>query len=75
MLRALYTVVVNEAIHSDPIFILGPTALVNTFCKNHECAEIGTVKDYVNYLEAKIFEYLQRDLSARAAREKVCVLL
>lgn len=75
MLRALYTVVQNEAIHSDPIFILGPTALVNTFCKNHECAEIDTVKDYVSYLEAKIFENMRRDLSHRATREKVCVLL
>lgn len=71
MVRALFTVVENEAIHEDPIFILGPTAVVNTFCKNHEC-ENEAVLDYVNYLEVKVFENLQRDLSVRAVRERVC---
>lgn len=71
MVRALYTVVENEAIHSDPIFILGPTAVVNTFCKMNECAENEAVIDYVNYLEAKILEHLPRDLSVRAVRERV----
>lgn len=72
MVRALFTVVENEAIHEDPIFILGPTAVVNTFCKNHEC-ENEAVLDYVNYLEVKVFENLQRDLSVRAVRERVRV--
>lgn len=74
MLRALHTVVENEAIHTDPIFVLGPTAVVHTFCRNHECAENDAVQDYVNYLETKVFEYLQRDLSVRAVREKVRIL-
>lgn len=73
MLRALFTVIENEAIHEDPIFILGPTAVVNTFCRNHECEEYEAVLDYVNYLETKVFEHLQRDLSVRAVRERVCV--
>lgn len=71
MLRALFTVVENEAMNSEPIFILGPTAVVHTFCKNHECAENDVVNGYVNYLETKILEYLQKDLSVRAVREKV----
>lgn len=75
MVRALFTVLENEAIHADPIFILGPTAVVNSFCKNHDCDENDAVQYYVNHLEAKIFEHLQMDLSVRAVREKVGSLM
>lgn len=69
MLRALYTVLEKE--NSEPIFILGPTAVVHTFCRNHECTRNEAVEDYVNFLETKILEQLQQDVSARAVREKV----
>lgn len=75
MLRSLFTVIENEDIHVDPIFVLGPTAVVHTFCKNHECAENNAVLDYVNHLESKVFEHLQRDQSVRVVREKLIVLL
>lgn len=71
MLRALYTVIENEAMNSEPIFILGPTAVVHTFCKMHECAENYVVDGYVNFLETKALECLRKDLSIRAVREKV----
>lgn len=73
MLRALYSVLQYEVNNPEPIFILSPTAVVHTFCRNHgDCYENEAVKDYVSFLEANILDQLQKDLSVRKNREKVC---
>lgn len=72
MLHALYTVLENEVNNPEPIFILGPTSVVHTFCRNHgDCGDYSVVKDFVGFLEANIIENLQKDLSVRRNREKV----
>lgn len=72
MLHALYMVLENEVNNLEPIFILGPTSVVHTFCRNHgECGENSVVKDFIGFLETNILETLQKDLSVRRNREKV----
>lgn len=74
MLHALYTVLENGIPNAEPIYILAPTAVVHTFCRNHrECDENEAVKDYVNLLETNTLERLETDLSLRKNREKVCL--
>lgn len=72
MLRALYAVLETEVNNPEPIFILSPTAVVHTFCRNHrDCGENEVVKDYIDLLEANVHEKLRTDLSVRMNREKV----
>lgn len=74
MLQALYTVLEHEVNNLEPIFILAPTAVVNTFCRNHgECDEYDVVKSFVHFLEVKTLEQLRQDHSIRRNREKVCI--
>lgn len=72
MLQALYTIIKGDTIDADPIIILAPTAVVHTFCRNHDgCQENEHVLKYVDYLEGRIMAYMKRELSTRANREKV----
>lgn len=72
MLRALFSVLEAELNNRHPIFILAPTAVVHTYCRNHgDCNEKEAVKDYVSFLEQNILDQLQKDLSQRTQREKV----
>lgn len=72
MLNALYTMISQDNINSDPILILAPTAVVHTFCRNHNnCNENESVQKFVKYLERNVELYMKKDLSVRANREKV----
>lgn len=72
MLQALYTIIEQDTIDGDPIMVLAPTAVVHTYCRNHDsCHENEQVMQFVQYLEGKIEAYVKTDLSKRANREKV----
>lgn len=72
MLQSLYTVLETHVNNPEPIFILSPTAVVHTFCRNHrDCGENDFVKTYIDLLEANVLEKLENDLSVRANRENV----
>lgn len=73
MLRALLTVLEAEISNPEPIFILSPTAVVHTYCRNHgDCGENYVVKSYIDLLETNALEQLKENLLIRANREKVC---
>lgn len=72
MLTALFAILQKEIKSPEPLFILSPTAVVHTYCRNHhDCGESDEVKNYVNFLETNALEGLQKNLSVRANREKV----
>lgn len=72
MLRALFSVIENNNDSPDPMFILSPTAVVHTYCRNHQnCGENEEVQNYINFLETNVLEQLQKNLLIRANREKV----
>lgn len=72
MLHALFNVLEKEIDNPEPIFILSPTAVVHTYCRNHgDCGENVEVKNYKHFLESKILEQLNKNLLVRANREKV----
>lgn len=73
MLSALFSVVENEKESSDPIFILSSTAVVHTYCRNHQsCGESEEVQNFINFLETNVLEQIEKNLLIRANREKVC---
>lgn len=72
MLEALYKVIAMDSIDADPLTILAPTAVVHTFCRNHDnCQENENVLKFVAYLEKHIENYLSKDLTKRIYKEKV----
>lgn len=72
MLNALYTMISQDNVNSDPIMILAPTAVVHTFCRNHNnCEENETVQKFVKYLEQNVELNMKKDLAVRVNREKV----
>lgn len=75
MLQALFTVLEREITNPEPIFILSPTAVVHTYCRNHrDCGENDVVKNYIDFLERNVLEQLKKNLLIRANREKVCLI-
>lgn len=72
MLQALFTVLEKEINNSEAIFILSPTAVVHTYCRNHhECDEQDEVKKYIEFLETQLLEQMKKNLLVRTNREKV----
>lgn len=72
MLASLYKMLEANYTNSDPTFIFAPTAVVHTYCRNHpDCIENQQVQKFVKLLESITMEYLNKDLSIRANREKV----
>lgn len=74
MLQALFSVLEREISNPEPIFILSPTAVVHTYCRNHrDCGENDEVKTYIDFLERNTVEELNKNLLVRTNREKVSV--
>lgn len=72
MLRALFTVLEAEKNNPEPLFILSPTAVVHTYCRNHgDCEENEEVQKYIEFLESSISEQFDKNLLLRTNREKV----
>lgn len=72
MLQALFTVLEHEIKNPEPIFILSPTAVVHTYCRNHrDCGENDEVKNYIDFLERNTLDELKKNLLVRMNREKV----
>lgn len=72
MLQSLLTVLEAEINNPEPIFVLTPTAVVHTFCRNHgDCGENYVVKSYIDFLETNTLQQLKKNLLIRANREKV----
>lgn len=72
MLRAVFSVVKSEISNPEPIFILSPTAVVHTYCRNHnDCGENEVIEEFVEFLETNANDVLKKDLLQRANREKV----
>lgn len=75
-LASLYKMFEAKHINSDPIFVFAPTAVVHTYCRNHpDCIENEQVQKFVKLLESVTMEYLKKDLSIRANREKVHLII
>lgn len=72
MLTSLYEMFEAKHTDSDPTFVFAPTAVVHTYCRYHpDCNENEQVQKFVKLLESVTMEYLKKDLSIRANREKV----
>lgn len=75
MLRALFSVMQNEINNPDPIYILSPSAVVHTYCRNHQnCEENEEVQNFVNFLEENVLEQFDKNLLVRTNREKVITI-
>lgn len=76
MLPSLYKMFKTKHTDSDPTFVFAPTAVVHTYCRNHpNCDENEHVQQFVKLLESVTMQYLKKDLSIRANREKVHLII
>lgn len=72
MLQSLFAVLEIGQNNPDPIFVLSPTSVVHTYCRNHgDCSENAEVQSFINLLETKILEQFGKNLSVRVNRERV----
>lgn len=59
----------------NPRFILTPTAVAHTFCRNHNgCETYDGIRDIVEFLETELMEQLGLDSGKRVVRERVIIL-
>lgn len=76
MLASLYKMFEIKHNDTDPTFVFAPTAVVHTYCRNHpDCAENEQVHKFLKLLESITMDYLNKDLSIRANREKVHLII
>lgn len=60
----------------NPRFILTPTAVAHTFCRNHNGCETYTgIRDIVEFLETELMEQLGLDSEKRVVRERVIIII
>lgn len=75
MLRALFSVMQNEINNPDPIYILSPSTVVHTYCRNHQnCEENEEVQNLVHFLEENVLKQFDKNLLVRTNREKVITI-
>lgn len=75
MLRALFSVMQNEINNPDPIYILSPSTVVHTYCRNHQnCDENEEVQNVVHFLEENVLKQFDKNLLVRTNREKVITI-
>lgn len=75
MLRALFSVMQNEINNPDPIYILSPSTVVHTYCRNHQnCDENEEVQNFVHFLEENVLKQFDKNLLVRTNREKVITI-
>lgn len=75
MLRALFSVMQSEINNPEPIYVLSPSAVVHTYCRNHQnCEENEEVQNFVNFLEENVLKLFDKNLLVRTNREKVITI-
>lgn len=76
IIEAMFSLIQHYENEPNPMFILIPSSVVHTFCRNMgDCKDSVVVSNIVKYLEGIVSNNLARDLSDRKLFEKLIVAM
>lgn len=74
VIESMFSLIQHYEEESNPMYILIPTSVTHTFCRNIvDCRENYVVMNIVKYLEGIVIENLSKDLADKKVYEKLLV--
>ena len=76
VIDAMFSLLEHREIDRNPVYVLVPTSVVHTYCKQHKnCESKAAVQRIIKYLEQIVLKNLDEDLSIQKVYEDIFVAL
>jgi hypothetical protein len=76
IIETMFSLIQYYETESNPMYILIPSSLVHTYCRNHgDCRESVVISNIVKYLEGVVTDNLSKDLSDKKTYQKLIVAM